>query len=129
VRSLVVDLAEFTHLKPPRLILAAAYTLRETERSMGVPPHWNLYVTVILDLTGASICIREPKEHIGAGTISEPGSLCRADRMSPDPEAAAKRAGRHHLRRPMSVGTAGSMTVLSDPQGAFLALFEVGRAG
>jgi predicted enzyme related to lactoylglutathione lyase len=30
---------------------------------------------------------------------------------------------------PMSVGNSGSMTVLSDPQGAYLALFEVAHAG
>jgi predicted enzyme related to lactoylglutathione lyase len=211
----------YTMFQADRRNVAAAYTLREAERSMGVPPHWNLYVTVasadksaakaaelggqvvagpfdvfiygrmavILDPTGASICIWEPKEHIGACTISEPGSLCWADLMTPDPEAAMKfytglfgwtlvpgEGGYQHLKNgeafiggiqsadqmppgapphwmtyiqvadiqastdkarelgaticvgPMSVGNAGSMTVLSDPQGAFLALFEVAHA-
>jgi predicted enzyme related to lactoylglutathione lyase len=37
----------------------------------------------------------------------------------------ARDLGANICMGPMVVGTAGSMTVLSDPQGAFLALFEV----
>jgi predicted enzyme related to lactoylglutathione lyase len=202
--------------------VAAAYTLREHERSMGVPPHWNLYITVaganeiaekakelggqvlagpfdvfthgrmavIRDPTGPVFSIWEPKEHIGAGVVGEPGSLCWADVISPDPEAAAKfytslfgwtltpgEGGYQHIKNgenfiggippvhavmpgvhphwssyiqvadieaavakaqelgggvclpTMSVGSAGRMAVISDPQGAVVALFEVAHAG
>jgi predicted enzyme related to lactoylglutathione lyase len=208
----------YTMFELDKRTVAAAYTLREQERSMGVPPHWNLYISVtsvdesaekaaelgghvvagpfdvftygrmavILDPTGASFCIWEPKEHIGASVLNEPGSLCWADLTTPDPEAASKfytglfgwtlvpgAGGYLHLKNgdafiggippaqhsapgtpphwmsyiqvadieagtakakelganicvgPMSIGTTGKMTVLSDPQGAFLALFEL----
>jgi predicted enzyme related to lactoylglutathione lyase len=143
-------------------------------------------MAVVIDPTGAAFCIWEPKQHIGASVINEPGRLCWADLMSPDPEAAAQfytglfgwtlvpgEGGYQHLKNgeafiggippahsaapgapphwmsylqvadieastakarelganicvgPMSVGNAGKMTVLSDPQGAFVALFEV----
>jgi predicted enzyme related to lactoylglutathione lyase len=101
--------------------VGAAYTIREQEKAAGVPPHWNLYITVasaddsakragvlggkvlaapfdvmthgrmavIMDPTGASFCIWEPKEHIGAGVKDEPGALCWADLSTTDQYTAA----------------------------------------
>jgi predicted enzyme related to lactoylglutathione lyase len=43
--------------------------------------------------------------------------------------AKARDLGANICMGPMTVGNAGRMTVLSDPQGAFLALFEVAHAG
>ena len=200
----------------------AAYTLRPEETSMGVPPHWNLYVTVasadqsaakvtelggkvlagpfevatygrmavLQDPAGAAFCIWEAKDHIGAEVIGEPGSFCWADLTTTDPQAAARfytglfgwtvvpgDGGYLHIKNgesfiggippahasapgtppswmayiqvadieattdkarglganicvgPMSIANAGKMTVLSDPQGAYLALFELMHRG
>ncbi len=200
--------------------VGAAYTLRPQEASMGVPPHWNLYISVgsadetakraaeaggkvlaapfdvysfgrmavVQDPTGAAFCIWEAKEHIGAGIVGENGTLCWADLSSPDGERAAKfygdlfgwtfmpgAGGYLHIKNgealiggipsvaqrdpgmpahwmiyiqvgdcnasttqaaalganicmgPMDIPNTGRMSVLGDPQGAVLALFEVGR--
>jgi uncharacterized protein len=88
--------------------VAAAAELREQERSQGIPPHWNSYVTVedveaaaakvgelggnvlvepfdvlevgrmavVSDPTGAVFQLWQPKSHIGAGLVNEPGALC-----------------------------------------------------
>jgi predicted enzyme related to lactoylglutathione lyase len=88
--------------------VAAASDQQEQERSQGIPPHWNNYVTVasvdesaskatelggnaivppfdVLDAgrmavaadpTGAVFSIWQPKNHIGAGLVNEPGALC-----------------------------------------------------
>ena len=79
----------------------------EQERRMGVPPHWNNYVTVqdadatteraneaganvvmepfdvmsasrmaiFTDPTGATLCVWQPREHIGAEIVNAPGAL------------------------------------------------------
>lgn len=102
--------------------VASAYTQRKDQTEAGIPPHWDLYVSVlsaddcvkkavelggksfcppfdvlsfgrmavIEDPTGATICIWEPKVHIGVATKNEPGSLCWADLMTPNPTAASK---------------------------------------
>ncbi len=100
--------------------VAAAYTIREDERKMGVPPHWNLYITVassddiakkaeglgakvlapafdvmdagrmavLQDTTGAVFCVWEPKKHIGARILNEPGALCWSELTTRDPKKA-----------------------------------------
>ena len=100
--------------------VAAAYSMRPEERQGGVPPHWNLYVTVrsadesanraqelggkllapafdvmdvgrmaiIQDPTGAVFEVWEPKKHIGAKILNEPGALCWSELTTRDPKAA-----------------------------------------
>jgi predicted enzyme related to lactoylglutathione lyase len=100
--------------------VGAAYTQRDDEKAMGVPPHWNLYIAVasadetaakatelggklyappfdvmtfgrmavIADPAGATFCIWEAKDHIGAQVVNEPGALCWADLNTPDPAGA-----------------------------------------
>jgi len=100
--------------------VAAGYTMQEDERKMGVPPHWNLYITVtsaddtakkaeglgakvlappfdvmdvgrmavLQDPTGAVFCVWEPKKHIGARILNEPGALCWSELTTRDPKAA-----------------------------------------
>jgi predicted enzyme related to lactoylglutathione lyase len=202
--------------------VGAAYTMREEEKAAGIPPHWNLYITVagadesakkagelggnvlvppfdvatygrmavIADPAGAAFCIWEAKDHAGSGVINEPGAFCWADLATPDQEGATKfytelfgwsvtpgEGGYLHLKNgeafiggippadnatpgvpphwmsyiqvadikgssakagdlggkicfgPMPIGDTGSMAVLSDPQGAVLALFELARHG
>jgi predicted enzyme related to lactoylglutathione lyase len=47
-------------------------------------------MTVILDPAGAAIATWQPKMHRGTGIEGEPGTLCWADLMTPDPARAAK---------------------------------------
>jgi hypothetical protein len=88
----------------------------DQEREMGIPPHWNNYVTVddvdarteraselgatvaagpfdvmeagrmsaIQDPTGAFLCLWQPRDHIGAGRVNEPGCLTWNDLNTPD---------------------------------------------
>jgi predicted enzyme related to lactoylglutathione lyase len=102
--------------------VGAAYTLRPEEKQMGLPPHWNAYVTVanvdestkkaeslgakvfappfdvmdygrmavLQDPTGAVFQIWQPKQHIGAMILSEPGSLCWTELTTSDTKAAEK---------------------------------------
>ncbi|HEX8053517.1 MAG TPA: VOC family protein, partial [Thermoleophilaceae bacterium] len=92
----------------------------EQEREMGIPPHWNNYVTVddvdastaraselgatvaagpfdvmeagrmsaIQDPTGAFLCLWQPRDHIGASLVNEPGCLTWNDLNTPDPDTA-----------------------------------------
>ena len=87
--------------------VAAGAELRDEERSHGIPPHWNNYVTVtsaddtaarvselggnlmmdpfdvfdsgrmavFTDPTGAVLCVWEPRAHIGAELVNDPGCL------------------------------------------------------
>jgi predicted enzyme related to lactoylglutathione lyase len=100
--------------------VGAACSLRPDEQQAGIPPHWNLYVTVasaddtarratelggrvlappfdvmdvgrmavIQDPTGAVFEIWEPKRHIGARILSEPGALCWSELTTRDTAAA-----------------------------------------
>jgi hypothetical protein len=100
--------------------IGAAATQRAEEKQMGVPPHWNSYVTVksadesakkaeslggkifappfdvmdvgrmavIQDPTGAVFQIWEPKKHIGAMILNEPGTLCWTELTTTDTKAA-----------------------------------------
>jgi predicted enzyme related to lactoylglutathione lyase len=100
--------------------VAAGYTMRKEERQAGVPPHWNMYVTVksaddavkkaeslggkvlapafdvmdagrmatLQDPTGAVFCIWEPKRHIGAKILGEPGALTWNELTTRDPKEA-----------------------------------------
>lgn len=45
-------------------------------------------MSVIVDPTGAVICTWEPGEHIGAGLVNEPGTLCWNELMTSDVNAA-----------------------------------------
>jgi uncharacterized protein len=88
--------------------VAALSEQQEQERSQGVPPHWNNYVTVdgadesagkvtelggnviappfdvldsgrmavAADPEGAVFSVWQPKNHIGAARVNEPGALC-----------------------------------------------------
>jgi uncharacterized protein len=100
--------------------VGAACSLRPDERQAGIPPHWNLYVTVqtadeaakratelggrvlapafdvmdvgrmavIQDPTGAVFEVWEPKKHIGAKILGEPGALCWSELTTRDTSAA-----------------------------------------
>jgi predicted enzyme related to lactoylglutathione lyase len=100
--------------------IGAAATQRPDEKQMGIPPHWNSYVTVksadesakkaeslggkifappfdvmdvgrmavIQDPTGAVFQIWEPKKHIGAMILNEPGTLCWTELTTTDTKAA-----------------------------------------
>jgi uncharacterized protein len=100
--------------------VGAAYTMRPEERQSGVPPHWNLYVTVanvdeatkkaeglgarvfappfdvmdagrmaiLQDPTGAIFQVWQPKNHIGAKILNEPGALCWSELTTRDTAAA-----------------------------------------
>jgi uncharacterized protein len=102
------------------LEVGAASGQRPDERQMGVPPHWNLYVTVtsaddtaaratelggsvlaspfdvmdagrmavLQDPTGAVFLIWQPKQHIGAKILFEPGALCWSELTTKDPKKA-----------------------------------------
>src|SRR6185503_8196040 len=101
---------------------ASAYTMQEEERKMGLPPHWNNYVSVtnadesakkaqelggkvlvpafdvmehgrmavLQDPTGAVFQVWQPKEHIGAMILNEPGALCWTELTTSDTKAAEK---------------------------------------
>jgi len=45
-------------------------------------------MSVIVDPNGAVICTWQPGEHIGAGLVNEPGTLCWNELMTPDVDAA-----------------------------------------
>ena len=92
----------------------------QNEREMGVPPHWNNYITVddvdavagragelggqvlappfdvmdagrmavIMDPTGAVVCLWQATGHPGAGLVNAPGALCWNELATPDPDAA-----------------------------------------
>jgi uncharacterized protein len=47
-------------------------------------------MSVIADPTGAALCLWEPRSHIGAGVVNQPGALTWNDLVSPDPDAAAR---------------------------------------
>jgi predicted enzyme related to lactoylglutathione lyase len=100
--------------------VGAAASQQPDERQMGVPPHWNLYVTVtnaddtakratdlggtllappfdvmdagrmavLQDPTGAVFLIWQPKQHIGAKILFEPGALCWSELTTKDPKKA-----------------------------------------
>src|SRR3954470_21323361 len=93
---------------------------QEDERAMGVPPHWNSYITVddvdavsarveelggtlhappfdvmdvgrmaaLSDPTGAVAYLWQPKRHIGAGVVNEPGAFSWNEFGPRDPDVA-----------------------------------------
>ncbi|MEX0760884.1 MAG: VOC family protein [Dehalococcoidia bacterium] len=88
--------------------VAAIFTQRQEEASMGIPPHWQTYITVddvdatvekvkpaggnvlaepfdvfdagrmaiVADPEGAMVSLWQPKNHIGAQIINDPGTMC-----------------------------------------------------
>jgi len=102
--------------------VAAASTLQADERQLGVPSHWNSYVSVasadesakraqelggkilapafdvmdagrmavLQDPTGAVISVWQPKRHIGAKILREPGALGWTELLTNDTAAAEK---------------------------------------
>ena len=102
--------------------VAALSAQQPQEREMGIPPHWNNYVTVeeadaaaknagelggtvlaepfdvmdvgrmavIQDPSGGVLCVWEPRRHIGATRVNEPGCLCWNDLTTKDPDAAER---------------------------------------
>jgi uncharacterized protein len=74
---------------------AAINAQRDDERQQGIPPHWNVYITV------------------------------------EDVDAAARAAGEHGgqvLAEPFDVFDAGRMTVIADPTGAVVSLWQAGTS-
>ena len=57
--------------------VAAAYNMRPEERRTGIPPHWNLYVTV----TSASEAVQRA-EKLGARVFAPPFDVMEAGRMA-----------------------------------------------
>jgi uncharacterized protein len=51
-------------------------------------------MAVITDPAGATLCLWEPRAHIGAGLVNTPGSMAWNDLLTPDPEGAADFYGR-----------------------------------
>jgi uncharacterized protein len=51
-------------------------------------------MAVIADPTGATLCLWEPRAHIGATLVNTPGSMTWADLLTPDPDTAADFYGR-----------------------------------
>jgi predicted enzyme related to lactoylglutathione lyase len=47
-------------------------------------------MSVIADPTGAALCLWEPRQHIGASVVNQPGTLTWNDLVTPDPDAAAR---------------------------------------
>ena len=47
-------------------------------------------MAVIADPTGAALCLWEPRAHIGAAVVNQPGALTWNDLVTPDPDAAAQ---------------------------------------
>jgi uncharacterized protein len=47
-------------------------------------------MSVIVDPTGAALCLWEPRQHIGAVLVNTPGALTWNDLVTPDPEAASR---------------------------------------
>ena len=47
-------------------------------------------MAVIADPTGAAICLWQPKKHVGAALVNEPGTFCWNELLTPDVEKAAK---------------------------------------
>ena len=100
--------------------VAALSEQTEQERSMGIPPHWNSYITVedvdasakrarslgatiiaapfdvldagrmavVQDPTGAMFSIWQPRDHIGARRVNEPGAFTWNDLATTDAGAA-----------------------------------------
>ena len=100
--------------------VAAGAELRDEERSHGIPPHWNNYVTVasaddaagrvgglggnvmvdpfdvfdsgrmtvFSDPTGAVLSVWEPRAHIGAELVNDPGCLTWNELSSTDVDRA-----------------------------------------
>jgi predicted enzyme related to lactoylglutathione lyase len=46
-------------------------------------------MAVIADPVGATLCLWEPREHIGAALVNAPGALTWNDLVTPDPDSAA----------------------------------------
>jgi predicted enzyme related to lactoylglutathione lyase len=110
----------YTMLKKKGKSVGALYKLGPQRK--GVPPHWNIYVSVasadaaakkakelggkvlmepfdvmdvgrmaiIQDHQGATICVWEPKKHIGAEVVNEPGALCWAELDTTDTASAQR---------------------------------------
>jgi predicted enzyme related to lactoylglutathione lyase len=51
-------------------------------------------MAVIADPTGASLCLWEPRAHIGATLVNTPGSMTWNDLVTPDPEPAVEFYGK-----------------------------------
>jgi predicted enzyme related to lactoylglutathione lyase len=51
-------------------------------------------MAVVVDPTGAALCLWEPKSHIGASLVNTPGALTWNDLITPDPEGAAEFYGK-----------------------------------
>ena len=47
-------------------------------------------MSVIADPTGAALCLWEPRAHIGASVVNQPGALTWNDLVTPDPDAAGR---------------------------------------
>jgi len=47
-------------------------------------------MAVIADPTGAALALWEPRSHIGASVVNQPGALTWNDLVTPDPDAAAR---------------------------------------
>src|SRR5258708_5606725 len=65
--------------------VAAAYTMQADERQMGVPPHWNLYITV-----ASADDTTKKAEGLGAKVLAAPFDVMDVGRMAvlQDPSGA-----------------------------------------
>ncbi len=101
---------------------AAAYAMREEERRMGVPPHWNMYITV----ENADAATRRAQE-LGAAVLAPPFDVMEVGRMAvlKDPSGAVFSVWqpKSQVMGPHPIPGMGFFTVLKDPQGAIFAVF------
>jgi predicted enzyme related to lactoylglutathione lyase len=47
-------------------------------------------MAVVADPQGAVLCLWQPRDHIGAAVVNEPGALTWNDLLTPEPEAALR---------------------------------------
>jgi len=112
----------YTMLKQEDKDIAALYQMDEKQKTKGVPPNWNSYISVantnevaqkakslggtilaepfdvfdagrmaqFQDPTGATFAVWEPRQHIGARTVNEPGTLCWNELATNDTQKAGE---------------------------------------
>jgi predicted enzyme related to lactoylglutathione lyase len=71
-------------------------------------------MAVIADPTGASLCLWEPRAHIGAGVVNAPGALTWNDLITPDPDAAARFYGELFGWTALEIPGAGGYRVIQN---------------
>jgi uncharacterized protein len=69
-------------------------------------------MAVIADPTGAALALWEPRSHIGASVVNQPGALTWNDLVTPDPDAATRFYGSLFGWTTMEIPDAGGYRVI-----------------